>query len=1055
MKRPEMRTVLWSALAIAAFLWPARVLSPLDGMPLNGRAEALLIGLLFPALLWFAPSLLRTRVLQVLISTLLLTKLFGLLLAPEGLCARFSTAAPLSGVIQTIPVDEPSGVLRSWDVRADWTEAPTCTAIVDRAYPGTSTFPAWFVNVVDFITPKQRDIRVEITGYVTVPDAGTLTWQIGEDMTLSGQIGAGTLDVAAGNPSVALAAGVHALALGGTLTGDRWRLAPTWNGSDAWTRVTFTRASPGTMNAVVPVLRWLTPALGLGLLGVWVVMALRPYAVEGRVLAWTVVASLLLVLLGLDERSARVAPALLIGAAAVPLARAPRNLRTAFLLIGVPWLAFFAARALPQIGHFSIYSADDWLTYQVAGYRIFMHGYWLEGGTPAFDYQPLYRWMTGALHTVFGDSSVGELFWDAACLLSGALLAFYLVKVRAGFRWGLAAMAGTLVTFTAGTPWYFLGRGLSEIAAAGWAFFAIFFLLRARKAPHGALLAATLCAVLMFYTRLNHLLFAFALVVFLLPLHTRLTPAAMARALRAVSLRRAALYVGGFTAGVILFMSRTWLYTGVFALFHGTSLRHNDTGLRPWTALDPDVWSRVGHSVAALVFMNEPPSPDPRAVLVIVGVLVALAAASQLPVARRQSAVVVLGLVGAGAGALIAHAHHYPGRLSIHLVPLAVALTIGMAATLVPWRSHARVATPAGREPDAPAPRLPLGTRVLFAAITFTLTLFVAAIGLLAVDVYLHSRFERSAGFNIWGYRGPAVGAKRPGEYRVVMLGGSSAYGYGVEWHEAIPAQLQGRLADHGGGFTVLNLGYNNEGAYSFRFTLEDYLHLDYDLAVLYEGYNDIMGDPKAPNLSVFRRDSPVFRLTGYLPIFPIVFKEKAAAMLAGGDASALDTGGDRTVFRPGFATRTAAEALKMASEVGESLERQLDRVVAATPRHIVDPAGTGCAYPWQEYCRSVLEAVRFGLQHGKQVMVVTQPYELGDVLRARHIAQQSEMSAALARSFGANRSVRYLNLGDSVDLSDPRLSFDRMHLTAEGNKIVAEALVEPVIEMSRHAVTR
>ena len=36
------------------------------------------------------------------------------------------------------------------------------------------------------------------------------------------------------------------------------------------------------------------------------------------------------------------------------------------------------------------------------------------------------------------------------------------------------------------------------------------------------------------------------------------------------------------------------------------------------------------------------------------------------------------------------------------------------------------------------------------------------------------------------------------------------------------------------------NLGYNNEGADSLRFTLEDYLWLDYDAAILYEGYNDV-----------------------------------------------------------------------------------------------------------------------------------------------------------------------------------------------------------------------
>ena len=49
---------------------------------------------------------------------------------------------------------------------------------------------------------------------------------------------------------------------------------------------------------------------------------------------------------------------------------------------------------------------------------------WLEGGSKMFDYQALYRWISGALHLVFGDSSVGETYVDASCLLAGSLLAF-------------------------------------------------------------------------------------------------------------------------------------------------------------------------------------------------------------------------------------------------------------------------------------------------------------------------------------------------------------------------------------------------------------------------------------------------------------------------------------------------------------------------------------------------------------------------------------------------------------------------------------------------------
>src|SRR5262249_51743368 len=147
---------------------------------------------------------------------------------------------------------------------------------------------------------------------------------------------------------------------------------------------------------------------------------------------------------------------------------------------------------------------------------------------------------------------------------------------------------------------------------------------------------------------------------------------------------------------------------------------------------------------------------------------------------------------------------------------------------------------------------------------------------LVLVDMYLHTRYERSAGFNLWGYRGPSVGSKKPAEYRVAVLGGSAAYGYGVNAEEAIPAVLERPLRRRAlsATFTVVNLGYNNEGAYSFKTTLNDYAWLRYDLALLYEGYNDL--SQMRPNLQVFRHESPVFRLTGYLPIFPIIFREKA-----------------------------------------------------------------------------------------------------------------------------------------------------------------------------------
>ena len=345
--------------------------------------------------------------------------------------------------------------------------------------------------------------------------------------------------------------------------------------------------------------------------------------------------------------------------------------------------------------------------------------------------------------------------------------------------------------------------------------------------------------------------------------------------------------------------------------------------------------------------------------------------------------------------------------------------------------------------------------RILFGLAAVVIAVAVPMAVLLAIDVRLHTKYQTSAGFNIWGYRGPAVGRKQPHEYRVVVLGGSSAFGYGVTWDQALPSLLERRLmeaAPAGRTFRVVNLAYNNEGAYSFTFTLRDYESLQYDLVCLYEGYNDLGGDPRGPNLSVFRHDSPVFRLTGYLPIFPIIFKEKAAAMLSGGDVGALyafEKSQGKTVFRPGVGAQAAAGVLRTTADVGQALERQLGRVTAEAPRGIGAVESTGCKFPWGQYCRSVAEAIEVAFAGHHQVLFITQPYELGEFLRARHVEQQREAAAMIRRTFSGDRRVAYVNLGEALDLGDEGLSFDRMHLTAAGNARLAAELVAPVLDMA------
>ena len=335
---------------------------------------------------------------------------------------------------------------------------------------------------------------------------------------------------------------------------------------------------------------------------------------------------------------------------------------------------------------------------------------------------------------------------------------------------------------------------------------------------------------------------------------------------------------------------------------------------------------------------------------------------------------------------------------------------------------------------------------VLFAASAVLGTTLLLAGLLLAADLYAHHRVERSVGVNRHGYRGPVAGRKRPGEMRVVMLGGSTVFGFDVEWDDTIPAALERQLRARDPNTRVINLGFIGEGALAFVPTLSSYAHLDYDLVCLYEGYNDVLGDAE-PNRFLLRHASPVFRLTGYFPILPLVLREKAMTFRHGTVAAAYEAGGSgpRPVFRPHVANRASAAALEATAAVTQSIDRQLGRFsnLDVSPR----PQGPGCDPPWQHYCSAVAAAVRFALARQASVLVVSQPRLQGERAE-RHASQQRALAEMLARDFAAEPRVRRVDASEAVDLSSQEVTFDGIHLNRDGNSKVAAVLVEPIREL-------
>lgn len=692
-----MKTAFWAAVLAVTALWPARLAGPLDGAPLDTPSQAWVIGALLPIAVWLAPASLTRRPTIVLIVVLFAWKaITAAVLVQDGWCLRFTSPVPVFVGGVTVP--------HSWDIRADWrAQTPRCSAIMTSAYHELEEFPAWFYNLppADFQQPAEITERppfvapvLELTGYVTVRDQGRLSITAGDDVALTGTIDRRPFDheqIAAG---VALPPGVHAIAIAGQLAKSHWSLVPQWNGADLWRSLPATVAPPRSIDAWIRPWGGYVPAVILLLIVALAAREILVRAADLSALAWTAGATASLVALAFSgyEPLIRTAPVLFTGILALKL---PQRLRTDWgggLLIGVPFLAMLVALHAGDAGVFTWYSiGDDWWMFQRYAYRIYMQGFWLEGGEKTFWFQPLYRWIAGALHLVFGDSSIGEHFWDAAAAVVGAMFAFRVTLLAASFRWAVVAAAVTLLLFTAGPAWYLFGRGLSELTSMGLIYAAALCAIRARDGRDGrdgragwAAVAGTL-AVLGVFARLNNLPFALAIVVFALPISL---PAAAWRR-PGVWWRLASRHVvfgviAAIAVGLLLFTLRTWYYTGVFSMLHGTQ----GSARSVWqpTGDGESTLQNVVGSFLVVVSMTDPPRFDLRALPIMAGLLTAiLAVLGAGRIARAPLTLSAMCLAGF-VGALVARGSAYPGRFSIHLIPVAVALCTSVLAGFVRGR---------------------------------------------------------------------------------------------------------------------------------------------------------------------------------------------------------------------------------------------------------------------------------------------------------------------------------------------------------------------------------
>ena len=682
---------MWRVLAVMAVWWPSRLSGVFDGPPLDTPVEALLLGLTVPILVWAHPRFFDRPAPRLIVAAILILKIGGALtLQQEGWCLAFAPPKPM--------VRESTGKPHAWDMRADWlADDPVCSAVMTRSYRDTRELPVWFYNLPPPDDKPHRGgygfgeipVRESLFGFLEVPGDGAFELITGAATNASLRIDNRVIEPAEpGRHVVSLPRGTHLVQMDAILLSKHWPIVPKWNGIEMGSmRFPAATLGPPTWRDRIarPYANW-TMTIAIAVLIAWWLISFVLRLHDPALVVWTAAAcaAVAIAALRLPAQAPWFTAAVLALSTLIVFRTRYRNARGVFMLIVLPWLAFTAAANAYQIGRWTLYGeGNDNFLFQRYSYRVFMQHYWLEGGQITFWNQPLTRWIVGAQHMIFGESSVGQVYWDAFGVAAMAVFAYRVVAAFAGFTAGLAAAVIPFAMFLLGPTLEFVGFGLSEISSASFIYVAAFFAMR-NRGWRDAIVAGVLL-MLAFYTRLNNLPMALAVAALALPITTPASAVWRPRLWWPHIRWRVVVGVMAMLAlAATLFAWRTWYYTGVFSVFHGTQ-REFLAVWKPHMTIGEAIPAMFS-SVMMVISATDPPALVWHSAPLVIAAVIAVLAVINVPGFRNAPLPVVLLFLAGCAGALVTRGWGHEGRFSIHLFGAAAALCGWAAATALSRR---------------------------------------------------------------------------------------------------------------------------------------------------------------------------------------------------------------------------------------------------------------------------------------------------------------------------------------------------------------------------------
>jgi len=301
--------------------------------------------------------------------------------------------------------------------------------------------------------------------------------------------------------------------------------------------------------------------------------------------------------------------------------------------------------------------------------------------------------------------------------------------------------------------------------------------------------------------------------------------------------------------------------------------------------------------------------------------------------------------------------------------------------------------------------RWPLKLVLAGEAVAMALMLMVVA------DQFAHKQVQAVAGVNSWGYRGAVMPQKAAGELRIAMVGGDRGFAWGMAPEETTVAYLRGVIERHlvvvgrSTRTTAVNLSALGLPASSYAGRIAQFAYLAPDVICLYIDLTDREAGATLP-----ANDSAVTALTGYVPMLPLLLRDKGRAMTSDGSAFA----GPAVGAMGGLLRRT-------------------DRALYSRLPRPVPPSGTR---------REALgRAVDAALSAAHAVVtVVPTPVSSSEWPAHRDAIEVFTMRAAV------EPRLRNVDLSTINRLSDPQLLIDGYNFGAAGQSLAADAIAPAVL---------